>query len=345
MIRRGIDRLQRFAPLSSLRGGQKFLILLYHRVIELHSDPWLLAVTPSHFAEHLEILRENARPIGLQQLLQGLLDGNLPDRSVVVTFDDGYADNLHKAKPLLERHDVPATAFLTTGYIGRQREFWWDELDRLLLQPGALPETLRLSLNGNTYRWRLGKAARYSDGTSRRYSRWRAWTKSPDSRYSLYRSLWELLHPLLDGERHKVLEELRVWAGAELAVRPTHLPLSVEEVVALKEGGLVEVGAHTVTHSALATLPAAAQREEIWQSKARLEEILGSPLNSFSYPHGSLSSETMAIVQEAGFSCACSGSTRLTNRFELPRVSIQDWDGDEFAGRLSGWLTGRRSRF
>ena len=56
----------------------------------------------------------------LQQLAQGLQDGNLPHRSIVVTFDDGYAANLHNAKPLLERYDIPATVFLTTGCIGQQ---------------------------------------------------------------------------------------------------------------------------------------------------------------------------------------------------------------------------------
>ena len=65
--------------------------------------------------------------------------GDVPSAGVVVTFDDGYADNFHNAKPLLERYEIPATVFVTTGYLQDQREFWWDELERILLQPGTLP--------------------------------------------------------------------------------------------------------------------------------------------------------------------------------------------------------------
>jgi peptidoglycan/xylan/chitin deacetylase (PgdA/CDA1 family) len=81
---------------------------------------------------------------------------------VVITFDDGYADNLHNAKPLLERYDIPATVFVTTGHIGHEREFWGDELDRLLLQPSTLPELLGLSINGSPYQWELGEVAHYT---------------------------------------------------------------------------------------------------------------------------------------------------------------------------------------
>ena len=173
MITRGTRRLrQGLARYRRNRSGPRALILLYHQVARLRSDPWALSVTANHFAEHLEVLREHAHPITLQQLSQALLGGDLPDRSVVVTFDDGYADNLHSAKPMLERYGIPATVFLATGSIGREREFWWDELDRLLLQPGALPERLNLMVNGNTYRWELGEDVRYSEDASRRHRRW-----------------------------------------------------------------------------------------------------------------------------------------------------------------------------
>ena len=292
------------------------------------------------------MLRQHAYPISLQRLSQALLDGNLPDRSVVVTFDDGYADNLHNAKPLLERYDVPATVFLSTGYTGHAREFWWDELDRLLLRPGTLPERLSLSVNGRMYRWELGEATHYSEEASRRYSHWRAGEEAPSSRHSLYSSLWELLRPMTEDERQRVLHELREWAGAESAGRPSHRPLTLEEVVALAQGELVEVGAHTVNHPALSALSPASQRDEILESKARLEEILGCPVTSFAYPYGWWSDytpETVSIVREAGFACACSNFRGLVERstdpFQLPRVQVRDWDGDKLARRLARWFS------
>lgn len=103
-------------------------------------------MTPHHFGEHLEVLRKYGQPIRLQQLTQAHRDGNIPHHAVVVTFDDGYANNLNNAIPLLERYHIPATVFIATGQSGRKREFWWDELDRLLLQPGILPETFCMSI-------------------------------------------------------------------------------------------------------------------------------------------------------------------------------------------------------
>lgn len=324
------------------------LILVYHRVAELPSDPQLLCVTPQHFVGHLEILRKHARPMRLQQLTQALQGGNLPRRAVVVTLDDGYADSLHDAKPLLERYGIPATVFVTTGYIGQEREFWWDELDRLLLQPGTLPEVLRLNVDGSSWQWELGEAVHYGKDAYRHHRCWNVLEKNdPSSRQGLYRSLCQLLHPLTEEKRRKVLDDLLVWAGAEPMSRPTHRALARDEVLRLAEGGVIEVGAHTVTHSVLSALSAAAQRIEIQRSKARLEDILGCSVTSFSYPFGSRADytvETVAVVREAGFACACANFagvvSRGTDRFQLPRVLVRDWDGDEFTRRLEEWFRG-----
>src|SRR5687767_8520588 len=81
------------------------LILVYHRVTQIDSDPQLLCVGPRRFAEHMEVLRKDYHPLSLRDLQQRVRDGGIPRKGVVVTFDDGYADNLYEAKPLLERHD------------------------------------------------------------------------------------------------------------------------------------------------------------------------------------------------------------------------------------------------
>ncbi len=214
----------------------KALILLYHHVGEGYSDPWSLCVSPQHFSEQLEILQKKTLSVRLQELVTALDRGNIPRGSVVVTFDDGYADNLHKAKPLLERYDVPATVFLTTWYINARSEFWWDELERLVLQPGTLPGVLRLNIDGAAHQWELGDAVYYSEEDWRRDRSWRTSEDPPSARHSLYLSIWRILQPLTESKRRNMLDELRAWACAETGVRPTHRTLSQEEVIAQGEG-------------------------------------------------------------------------------------------------------------
>ena len=115
-----------------------------------------------------------------------------------------------------------------------------------------------------------------------------------------------------------------------------------DEVFRLAEGGLIEVGAHTVTHPVLSALPAARQHPEIHNSKSQLENILRRPVNSFAYPYGGRSDytrETISLVRQAGFTCACSNYSDVVRRgsdlFPLPRVLVRDWDGEEFAQRLN----------
>ena len=336
----GLRRVARRLRNQFASGG---LILLYHRVAEVNSDPWRLCVSPRHFADHLEVLQKHGSYVRLQELVRKLKDRQLPRQVVAVTFDDGYADNLHTAKPLLERYDMPATIFITTGYIDQEREFWWDELDKLLLQASLLPKALHLSINGRTYRWNLGQAAHYNEEAYQRHRYWSAIGNNvPTSRHSLYRSLYQLLQSLLADEREKVLDKLRLWAGTDSVVRPSHRSLSSTELLALSQGELVEIGTHTVTHPLLSTLSRVTQRDEIQQSKASLEEIIGRPVDGFAYPHGDFTTETVALIREAGFAYACSTLAEViwqgSDLFQLTRIVIENWDGEEFAKRLSGWF-------
>lgn len=320
------------------------LILLYHRVTTVSGDPHALCVTPRHFSEHMEILRKCGRPMCLEQLARELQNGRPLRRALVVTFDDGYADNLHQAKPMLERYDVPATVFVTAGYVGHAREFWWDRLERLVLHSDRLSGTLGGRVNGQL--WESRTAARLVEGVPPTRQPWALVAGGDVSqRQRLHRVLWRLLRPVPNGEREMRLADLVPGTAGRLEPRETHRPLSTEELVRLGEGRLVEIGAHTMTHPVLSALPTTAQRTEIERSKIILEEILGRPVTSFSYPYGDrpdYTEDTVSIVRGAGFVCACSAIASAVRPnisvFELPRVLVQDWDGEAFARRVREWF-------
>ena len=317
------------------------LILLYHRVTDLNSDPWQLCVSPSNFEQQMQMLSETYAPVWLGKLASILEAKQLPRSAVVVTFDDGYADNLYQALPILEQFDVPATFFLTTGGLNRKREFWWDELDRILLQPGSLPEILRLTAAGKSDKWCLGGAANYTAEDTEHNRRWCIREHPPTVRHDIYYTVWKRLYDLPPQSRESALDEILEWAGAEAVERPSHRRLSHEEVNAMSRSSIVEIGSHTVNHPVLTTLPPAAQKREIEHSKTALEELIGRSVTSIAYPHGDYSAETIGFVQQAGFSRACTTRPGLVwhhyDRFQLPRIFVGNWDGDEFAKRISVW--------
>jgi len=94
------------------------LILGYHRIADLDWDPFSLSVTPENFSQHLQVLSEYANVLPLHDLQTAMEEGSIPPRSVAITFDDGYVDNLHTAKPLLDNFRCNATVFISTGYLG-----------------------------------------------------------------------------------------------------------------------------------------------------------------------------------------------------------------------------------
>lgn len=340
----GLGRLRRAAAALSPRAA----VLLYHRVAEETADPWRLCVTPQHFGEHCEVLARRGLAWPLSRLLAALAAGCLPRRAVVVTFDDGYADNLTQAQPRLARHGVPATVFVTAGAVGATREFWWDELGRVLLGDHALPATLTLEVAGATRHWDLG-TDRSDPPSAAALRAWEPWTDAhPTQRHALYRALYDLLFPLGTRERLAVLDTLVAWAGIASAARASHRPLREGELARLADGALIDVGCHSMTHPPLARLPPAGQRAEIAGAKARLEGIVGRPVQSFAYPYGrrcDYDADTVALVRELGFVGACANVAdlvgRRTDRFEVPRLQVRDWDGDTFARRLDAWLSGR----
>lgn len=309
------------------------LVLMYHRIGEPGADPWGLAVRPAHFAEHLAVLRRRMRPLALRDLVAALRAGRVPSRAVVVTFDDGYADNLHVARPLLERHDVPATVFVASGALGTERGFWWDELAALILGPARFPATLEVALDGRVHAFAVGETEA-APGTA-------PWEAPRDSRLGVYHALWDLLRALAPDARSRALADLaHAIDGNRMPAAPR--ALRPEEVPALARGGLVEVGAHTVSHPFLSSLAPAAQRAEIEGSRDALAALVGAPVASFAYPHGDHAAVTRTLVREAGFVAACTTDAAPVgagaDAWALPRVAVPDVDGEGLDRALHGWL-------
>jgi peptidoglycan/xylan/chitin deacetylase (PgdA/CDA1 family) len=313
------------------------IILMYHRVADVACDPWSLCVSPLHFAEHLEVLKQMAVPLRLGQLYDRSDVAGHPFPWVAITFDDGYADNLYQASRILKRFEVPATFFLVSGCLVSKAGFWWDELEHMLLRPGTLPPLLDLDINGRIFNvgWRAENS--YTIEDYQRDRNWRVEDKDPSPRHTLFRILHGALILQPETQRQEILNKLRQWSR-ETPVASLSQVLSAQEAVTLAREELFEIGAHTMTHCSLASLPTAEQKEEIIRGKDFLEKLLGRAITCFSYPYGAYTQETISLVREAGFASAVTVEETLvqssTGRFQLPRVAVHDWDADEFKARI-----------
>jgi peptidoglycan/xylan/chitin deacetylase (PgdA/CDA1 family) len=346
----GLERIRRGFRRLCKTTGPRALILLYHRVSDLDLDPQLLSVSSRRFAAHLDHISRSYRVVTLQWLTEAIQhEPDSLDRCVAVTFDDGYVDNLLVAKPLLESYRIPATVFVTSGYLGTNDEFWWDELDRLLLQPSTLPPRLHLRINGVEHAYELGCHSSYSSDDGVRHRSWNVLEdETPTVRHRIYRDLCAALKPLSQGERSAALDELRTWAGKDRRGRHSHRCLSPTEVTELGSGDLIEVGAHSVSHPVLGTLDLAEQQSEIHDSRKSLEALVGKPVESFAYPFGTTADytdQTVALVRNAGFRRACSNfpafTTGRSDPYQLPRCIVRNWDLDTFVRLLNRWFAGR----
>lgn len=339
MMLPGLGRIKRGWRYMSAPFRAQILILMYHRVCEVSSDPWNLCVSPRHFAEQVESLAQNYQVISLSNLVRALKERRLPKRAVVITFDDGYADNFWNAKPVLEKFDVPGTVFVTTGYLGKEGEFWWDELERLVLLTPTLPPRLEVKIRGVDYSWVVDGSSQLSNQSLNLFLQ-----KIPhasdhgSSRYAAYQHLHPLIQPLSEKTREAVMQELRDQIEINGKSRPSYRPMTPEEVSSMAEGGLVEIGAHTVTHSLLPVHSKEIQYHELLGSKQSLENLLGRPVTLFGYPYGGTDSSVAKQVQEVGYEAACTIVEKPvfpgSNPFQLPRCGVGDWDGEKLAKKL-----------
>lgn len=295
------------------------VILAYHRVAELTPDSHALCTPPAVFRDRMRYLVRQFSPIGLEDLVRAAAEGRIPERAVIVTLDDGYADALTAASPILDEMGVPTTFFVNTDRIDEEHERWWNALECLFLGGQPLPPMLALGGRHGGQDLPLPTATAAERGAALEWVNRLAW-------------------PLDAGARLNLVREVLEWGGTHAAPRASHRVLTGREARAIADRPGHVVGAHTVHRLALPTQPFETKRREIVQDKMTLERLLQRPVHLFAYPYGEYDAETMSIVSETGFRAAVTVQSGLisagTNRLLLPRIEVTP----EHAGRFPALL-------
>jgi len=313
------------------------VVLMYHRVAECDIDPWSLCVSPQQFADQIAALKREFPILPLNELIRSDARRN----AVAITFDDGYADNLHAAAPVLAHHGAPACFFLTSGALDMAHEFWWDELERLLLRDATLPSTIAISV-GSRRQFDPGRAAEPATDLRGQIRANPPWNAGPNTRLGFFYLVWRALRELDEQARRTALDEIAAQLEGDSGTRASHRTLTSDEAKRLAAVPGIEVGAHSVTHAVLPSLKPDAQSREIGGAKGHLEKLLGRPMTGFAYPFGEYGAETADLVRAAGFELACTtesgGITGKTDRFRLPRLGVEECDGQQLVRRVNELL-------
>jgi peptidoglycan/xylan/chitin deacetylase (PgdA/CDA1 family) len=280
--------------------SKRFQILGYHKVSP-DRHPFFEPLPPDIFEKQMEFLKSRYRVLGLRELVERTVRGEVPERAVAITFDDGYRDNYDYAFPILQKYKLPATIFLATDAIGTGKLIWHDRVfdafqfatvDRARVEDPAVPE-LRL--------------------------------QTAESRQQSLEATLVRVKTLYGDHRTRFIDDIESKLRPALPNGASKRMLNWDQVREMHKAG-IEFGSHTVTHTILAQIPTSEMIKELRASKEELSEQLGEPVSTFAYPNGKATdynNEAKAAIRESGYSCAvtcCSGFNHaFSDVFELKR--------------------------
>lgn len=298
-----------------------FHVLMYHHVSD-REEPYLPHVTRKVFSRQMRLVRSHYRVLEIDRLVEMVKTGApIPERALALTFDDEYEDVYRNAFPVLREYQLPATVFITTGFVDTDRIPWTDELGFLFQETEKTGLELEREEGRETFSW--------TDETSRRAEFGR-------------------LKALLKSIREKEREELCQTIRRQLAVskkNPSRI-LNRSEILEMSKAG-IDFGAHTVHHPILTKIPPRLAREEIERSKKDLEQILGREVTGFCYPNGQaddFDGVIKGMVRHVGYEYACSTIDGVNDGTADPYALKRTWTSEpslsRFAARL---LRGRPS--
>lgn len=291
----------------------KLSVLCYHRVMPMADPLHPFDVDRESFAWQMRILVEHFDVLPLSEAVVRLRKGTLPARAASITFDDGYADNVQVALPILLRNNLSATFFIATGFLNGGR-MWNDSV----IEAIRLTQQDRLDLSPIG----LGTIA----------------VGSVEERRLAISKILKYLKYLEPAERQAKIREIERIVSVAL---PTDLMMRYQDVKELASAGM-EIGGHTVSHPILINLPSGEAEKEIAEGKEKLEEISGAPVKMFAYPNGKkgedYADEHIGMVRKLGFIGAASTSPGVSRRgdsgYELRRFIPWDSTPRRFLLRL-----------
>jgi peptidoglycan/xylan/chitin deacetylase (PgdA/CDA1 family) len=293
------------------------VVLLYHRVLseaELAAtfSSEAIIVSPATFERHLQFLRRHFTIVGLEEFREWLLNRRrfaLPP--CLITFDDGWKDNLTHACPVLKAQGLPAVIFLPTAYIGTGEPFWQERLSRLLYRLGQNPI---LRKHPVVARHALDDlfATQQSDLADRACTLARSFkNRNPQEVDTIVAEVAAVLAPLATADDRADVDTFLSW----------------KDVQNLRPDGIT-FGSHTVTHRILTQIDSATVAEELAESKRTLEQRLGAPVRVLAYPNGNHDAGICQQAREAGYDLAFTTIPGLVSpgddTMRLRRLNIHD---------------------
>lgn len=305
--------------------GGNCAVLLYHRVTTLSSDPQLLSVTPENFDLQLSWLKKNHAVLSIDEFLFHLERKiKFPSKSVVLTFDDGYADNYYEALQVLEKYNYQALFYIATATINTTAEFWWDAVERIMLDNKNAPNQKNITIEQVTFELEKADARQ---------------------RFSYYTQMLPLLRNMNALKRNKYIEQLSLIYDS-LTPRVSHRAMTNDELLKHAHSNCVVIGAHTHNHPSLGALTYQEQWDEIKTSKQILERLLNREVLHFSFPFGTrldYNSDTLTICRDLGFKMTAANYPYIvhcnTDKMQFPRFLVRNWDAEQFKNALAGFFS------
>lgn len=312
-----LDSLQLLPPRNTDQNGVR--VLMYHGILPRPRSRFgVQAVDLDMFRKQMQYLKRNFQLLHASQLTEALAKPVLGMRpQVVLTFDDGFANNATVARPVLEELQIPAIFFVSLRHTTPGRFLWFSHARALF---ACYPEQ-RLFLLGQE--WSLAT----SDERNRNWARF-----------------CHLSRLVRTGELYDSLESYPVssFIPSEI-VEDEMRGMTEQEIAAVATSRMITIGAHTINHPYLTGCSEAEMNKEISASKTELERICGRPIALFAYPDGDYNAYIVAAVRKAGFQFAFAVNRRPMDgnevcRFEIRRVGIYRGGTGLLAAKARGWL-------